>query len=153
MAEQRRTILQNAMVQLCIFIFSLLIVFLLVNYQPSSSVTDGGVGTGLSYLFSTTPIILIILGVLVDVIINLCLYVLLKKWHELPQNRRAYEKEMTRQREKESAKKVVDNKFEQLRAKAEQGKKLTQEEEKWLKNYMGPIWYASLKRKINNKDD
>jgi hypothetical protein len=154
MIEQRKTILQDAMVQFCILIFSLLIVFLLFNYQssPPTNVINGGVGAELPYLFATTPILLIILAIIVDALINICLYVLIKKWRELPLNKLAYEKQLAKQHEKENVKKATDNKFKQLKIKAEQGKKLTQEEEKWLKNYMGLIWYASLERKTKNKD-
>lgn len=50
----------------------------------------------------------------------------------------------------EDPRKEMEDKGKKLKAKAEAGKKLTQEEEKYLKDYLGPIWYASLNRKKND---
>lgn len=138
------------MVQFLIFVVSIILSFTIFGFNLSTApanVTNGGMAAELSYMFSHTPLIILAVMVIIDIAINACLHVLLSKWRELPRTKHAYEKEVAKQREIDNTKAAVKERFKLLKGKVEEGKKLTVEEEKWLKNYMGPIWYATLKKK------
>lgn len=52
-----------------------------------------------------------------------------------------------RKHPEENPKKAFEDKGKALKAKYERGKQLTPEETKFLKNYLGPVWFATLKKK------
>ena len=142
------------MFQLLLFVFSLVLSFSLFNYHTPtlpSNVANTGVAE-LPYVIANTPITILVVAIILDAVINVCLYVLLSAWRELPRNKLAYEKELDRQRKKDEDKRAVKEKFKQLKERAEQGKSLTVDEEKWLEKYMGPLWYATLKRNKAEED-
>lgn len=77
----------------------------------------------------------------------------LSAWRNLPANRAAYQKKykerLMQTVAQEKARKIDDATFKRLKEKAEQGKKLTAEEERYLKYRMGAVWYATLNRNKN----
>ena len=51
------------------------------------------------------------------------------------------------QHPEEDPRKQLEDKGKALKAKFERGGKLTPDETKYLKDYLGPVWYATLKKK------
>ena len=145
---KRESFLDNWMFQLMVLCFSLIIAATILDYHstiPSNIANETGISI-FFYELVHAPAPVLVIMIIIDFVTNLCLSKLLSKWRELPRNKRAYERETAKQRQKDDAKMVIKEKFKRLKEKAESGKKLTEEEEKWLGSYMGPIWYATIKR-------
>ena len=139
----------KGMLYLIIFGFSLAISYALFGYKLPSEPTslNGNVFGELLYAIAHTPIYILITALIISTIIgiitNRIASSLISKWNKIKWVRDTHEKELNRQHQQA----IREETFKILKQKAENGENLTAEEEKFLRYMMGPVWYASLKRK------
>ena len=144
-ANLSKSFLDEMMTQFGIFTVALIGTLLFFHVRIQACPTTTPV---IQCVLTNIPFTYLIIAIVIDMFINGGLRIALSAWRNIPANKityqKKYEKELSQHLSQERAQKADNATFKKLKEKAEQGKKLTLEEEKYLKYRMGAIWYATL---------
>jgi Flp pilus assembly protein TadB len=136
MEEQRKSFLSDWQIQLLLLLAALFISYFLFNWHIPPAPSDVTGISVLPYILSNTPIAILVVIIILDGLMNACLYVLIQKWRALPRNKRAYEKQLAKKHERQQAAEMAEK--EKAQTAKKEGFKTLKEYDNYLDRKNSP---------------